>query len=42
MYVCTHIDNNLFVESKGVAEEALEQQLGEDKYPLTHYVLLTL
>jgi hypothetical protein len=40
MYVCTRVDIGSFVESEGIAGEDLEQQqLGEGKCPLTHYVL---
>jgi hypothetical protein len=43
MYVYTRIDNGPFAESEGIAGEDTKQQLfGEDKCPLTHYVLLTL
>jgi hypothetical protein len=37
MYVCTRIDNGLFVESEEVAGRDPEQQrVGEGKCPLTH------
>jgi hypothetical protein len=35
-FVC--IDNDQSVFPEGVAGEVLEQQLGEGKCPLTHYV----
>jgi hypothetical protein len=41
MYVCTRVDIGPFVESEGIAgEDPEQQQLGEGKCPLTHYVLL--
>jgi hypothetical protein len=43
MYVCTRVDIGLFVESEGIAgEDPEQQQLGEGKCPLTHYVPFTL
>jgi hypothetical protein len=40
MYVCTRVDIRPFVESEGIAgEDHEQQQLGEGKCPLTHYVL---
>ena len=40
MYVCTRVDIGPFVESEGIAgEDPEQQQLGEGKCPLTHYVL---
>jgi hypothetical protein len=42
MYVCTRVDIGPFVESEGIAgEDPEQQQLGEGKCPLTHYVLFT-
>jgi hypothetical protein len=42
MYVCTRVDIGPFVESEGIAgEDPEQQQLGEGKCPLTHYVLST-
>jgi hypothetical protein len=35
------VDNEQFVILEGVTGEVHEQQLGKDKCPLTHYVLLT-
>ena len=40
MYVCTRVDIGSFVESEG--EDPEQQQLGEGKCPLTHYVPFTL
>jgi hypothetical protein len=43
MYVCTRVDIGPFVESEGIAgEDPEQQQLGEGKCPLTHYVPFTL
>jgi hypothetical protein len=43
MYVRTRLDNVPFAESEKVAGEAPEQQqFGEDKCPLTYYVLFIL
>jgi hypothetical protein len=43
MYVCNHVDIGPFVESEGIAgEDPEQQQLGEGKCPLTHYVPFTL
>ena len=43
MYVCTRVDIGPFVESEGIAgEDPEQQQLGEAKCPLTHYVPFTL
>ena len=40
MYVCTRVDIGPFVESEGIAgEDPEQQQLGEGKCPLSHYVL---
>jgi hypothetical protein len=40
MYVCNRVDIGLFVESEGIAgEDPEQQQLGEGKYSLSHYVL---
>jgi hypothetical protein len=36
------IDNEQYVVPEGVAGDFSEQQPGEGKCPLTHYVLLTL
>jgi hypothetical protein len=41
MYVCDHIDNNLFVEFEGVVGEEPKQLFGEGKYHLIYYVLFT-
>ena len=42
MYVCTRVDIGPFVESEGIAgEDPKQQQLGEGKCPLTHYVPFT-
>jgi hypothetical protein len=42
MYVYTRVDIGPFVESEGIAgEDPEQQQLGEGKCPLTHYVLFT-
>jgi hypothetical protein len=37
-----YVDNEQSVVPEGVAGDFPEQQLGEGKCPLTHYVLLTL
>ena len=43
MCVCTRLDNVSSAESEEVAVEAPEQQqFGEDKCPLTYYILFTL
>jgi hypothetical protein len=43
MCVRTCLDNVSSVESEEVLEEATEQQqFGEDKCPLTYYVIFTL
>jgi hypothetical protein len=43
MYVCTRVDIVPFVESEGIAgEDPEQQQLGEGKCPLSHYVPFTL
>jgi hypothetical protein len=43
MYVCIRIDNDPFVESERIEEEAPKQHLfSEGKCPLAYYVLLTL
>ena len=43
MYVCTRVDIGPFVESEGIAgEDPEQQQLGEGKCPLSHYVSFTL
>jgi hypothetical protein len=43
MYVRTHLDNVSSTEFEEVVEEApKQQQFGEDKCPLTYYVLFTL
>jgi hypothetical protein len=43
MWIRTRLDNVPSVESEEVAGEAPEQQqFGEDKCPLTYYILFTL